>query len=274
MKFGNTGRTITDKNKFMTNKPRGSFLDRFKGRTTQLDKEGHFGVVKSTKIPIKALNEHPNESYSNNQNFKQNSFHRQSMDTTRNANPKNNFEALSPLKRSNSITNDKMFNQGSNRYESFARNFKKNDTMMTMSHKDPNMLRTKLSNAGSNVLRNSYSNTMKNEYPKMGSSHSMNAMPQMNSSGLSFDKNKSSMTPSLNPKAAYSSMKSPVNLAASMKAPAGRNANYRKKFNMTEVKKNKPYPMPYSNNSMADNSNGFTNTAVSTPMDNLVNYIK
>lgn len=67
MKFGNTGRDITDKSKFMNNKVRGSFLDRFKGRTIQLGLDGHLGVVKNTKVPIKGIHENPSDSYSNNQ---------------------------------------------------------------------------------------------------------------------------------------------------------------------------------------------------------------
>lgn len=217
MKFGNTGRDITDKNKFMNNKPRGSFLERFKGRTIQINKEGHLGVVHSTKMPIKPMHDQGQQPYNSNKQHEHHSalVKKPAMGTNRGEKSKNNFEALSPFKRSNSIDTGG-FTEGNDRYNAFARNFKKTENVLSHSYNSPG-LRKGLSKAGGDILRQSYNSSMKEEYPKMGSSHSMVPETRMNNSSLTFNSNlkaPNSSKDNLNP---YSSMKIPLAMAAGLK---------------------------------------------------------
>ena len=281
MKFGNTGRDITDKQKFMTKKKNTSFLDRFKGRTLQLGKEGHLGIVKHTNMPIKAIHDDPSQSYSNINHGKSAMKHKNGGDTVKNVKPKNNFEALLPLKRSNSINNDH-FEQSNNRYESFARNFNKNSNSLAQSYNPSGGLRKGLANAGSNVLRNSFSNSVKDNFSKMGSSHSTGVLqpgngPALRNPGTKFCKKPTNS--SHNPQQAYSSMKQPAAVQNNLRVPCAKNvdnvskssfysepktSNYRKKLDVSHLNGSKSPGLPYGSSS-ASNSNGFMNTAVSTP---------
>jgi hypothetical protein len=279
MKFGNTGRDITDKRKFMTNKPKGSFLERFKGRTVQLDKEGHLGIIKTTSMPIKVMQDDPSQAYTNQGATKPKKL--RGLDTVRNMKPQNNFQALSPLKRSNSIAEDNIA-KSNNRYESFARNYQKNQNPLTKSYNGSTGLRGGLANAGSNVLNSNLNNTMKNTNPKMRTSHLVAASPQANNFSMRGKNGGKAPNSSQNPKEAYSAMKVPAAMAASLKGPGDainpgnvrkssfyseqKGSNYRKKFNISDIKEKSSYPMPYSNSSAAGNSDGFMNTAVSTPL--------
>ena len=88
MKFGNTGRDITDKNKFMTNKKRSNFLDRFKGRTIQMSREGHIGIVKNTQVPIKPMHNGSIKQQNNKNNQQMKSISKLKPDTFRHPKPK------------------------------------------------------------------------------------------------------------------------------------------------------------------------------------------
>lgn len=274
MKFGKTGRNNTDKNKFMENKPRGSFLERFKGRTIQMNKEGHLGVVHNTKIPIKPVHDQP---YNNNQQYEHHSalVKNYGNGTDRQNGTKSNFEILSPMKRSNS-DNEDTFATRNDRYNSFARNYKKAENMLSHSHNNTSSLRKGLSKAGDNVLRVSHGNSRSGSLPKMGSSHSMGTVKLEKNQPLirtSFNQKQNQVNP-------YSSMKAPLAMAASLKggnSPAGTSVQKSSFYSaqnsstslMTNNKGNKSngYPMPYSGNGFGGgNSDGFINTAVSTPL--------
>lgn len=286
MKFGKNGRLDQDKSKYTENQPRGSFLERFKGRTIKVGREGHLGVVKNTSVPIKGVYDEPKQSYNNQQQYSLGLINQQNSDTTRNVKAKSNLEALSPLKRASSISEDN-FESRADRYNSFARNYKRTQDPLSMSYNNKSALHKGLSNAGNNVLRNSYSNTMKDEYSKMGSSHSSNSPMTMNHSGLSFKSTPNAPNTSQNPGNAYYSMKVPAAMEASLKgssqglkipmekssfysaqnAPTGM-GEFNSRHNLNASKKNitKAFPMPYSNSSASGNSDGFINTAVSTPL--------
>ena len=118
MKFNKTWRNSVDKAKFIENKSRGSFLDRFKGRTMKISKDGHLGIVNSTKIPIKPIIENKlnycegKEIYNN---FQRNNSH----ELMKNRKQMSNYEAL--MNRSNSVINHSASNkdQRYNKFENF-----------------------------------------------------------------------------------------------------------------------------------------------------------
>lgn len=93
MKFTYAGREGVDRSRFAPNKKKGSFLERFKGRVTQMNKEGHLSVVKNTREPIKPSYEKPIQSYNNE-------YSAYNQPETK----KTNYDALSPMKRSNTIS--------------------------------------------------------------------------------------------------------------------------------------------------------------------------
>jgi len=172
MKFGITGRDITDKNKFMSaNNKKSNFLDRFKGRTIQMSREGHLGIVKSTNAPIKPVPENKNHQISNAKMRQMGQIKKPNPDSFRNVKPKNNFEALSPFKRSNSVLEE---NSGprNDRYNSFAKNYHKVENALSKSY-NSNGLRKGLSKAGGQILGGNHKDINRNDYPKMNSSHSM-----------------------------------------------------------------------------------------------------
>ena len=94
MKFSYQAREGVDRSSFVPNKKRGSFLDRFKGRVTQMDKGGHLSVVESSKMPIKPSYDFANKSY----NYDDNSPYDNASKLK-----KSNYSVLSPAKRSNTI---------------------------------------------------------------------------------------------------------------------------------------------------------------------------
>lgn len=94
MKFSYQAREEIDRSSFEPNKKRGSFLDRFKGRITQIGKEGHLSVVNSTKMPIKPSHVQHNKSY----NYEDYAPY-DNISTAK----KTNYNALSPGKRSNTL---------------------------------------------------------------------------------------------------------------------------------------------------------------------------
>ena len=210
MKFSLTGRDNVDKSKFLANQPRGSFLDRFKGRTMQMNKEGHIGIVQNTKIPIKPIYEQP---YSNTEFAgKQSQMIAKKYvgDTGINYKPMSNFEALTPVKRSGSMAEDN-FRTMNNRYSTFEKDIKMPQNIL--SNTNPSGLRIGLSKAGDNILRNSHS-TFNSDYPKINSSHSMNSNKLL---GSDFNISNDFKTPNTTSNDPYTSMKIPLAMAASMK---------------------------------------------------------
>lgn len=262
MKFGITGRDITDKNKFMSNKPKGDFLDRFKGRTIQMNKEGHLGVVKNTKMPIKAVHDQPMQSYNNSNQPEHHSalLKRPNMGSELDVRKKNNFEALSPFAKRSSSIDGETFSSRNDRYNSFARNYQKMDNALTKSYNSPG-LRKGLSNAGGEVMKPQHSNSVKREVIKVGSSHSMGPEHKLNGSFTTPSKPNDLSNP-------YGSLKMPLAMQANVLGK-----NMVSKFMPTQAPNTQKYGskeslnMPYKNGSFAGgNSDGFLNTAVSTPL--------
>lgn len=264
MKFGVTGRDNVDKSKFITNQPRGSFLDRFKGRTMHISKEGHLGVVQNTKIPIKPIYDQP---YSNTEVFENQSkiiARKYIGETNRNSKPMSNFEALTPIKRSNSIAEDN-FQTRNNRFNTFEKDIKMPQN--TLSNTNPPGLRVGLSKAGDNIMRNSL-NSFNSDYPKINSSHSMKAGDKLFKPDFRIN-NDDFKTPNTTSNDPYSSMKIPLSMAASLKGSSTPNESnmqkssfyspqstiekptpikMRSSFNANDFKKVKSHPSPYAEN--------------------------
>lgn len=258
MKFGNTGRGEVDKSKFIVNKNRGNFLERFKGRTIQINKEGHYGVVNSTKIPIKPIHDSP--MLPTNPSDNRLGMKKNSIDTSRVPKGKSNLEILSPYRRSNSINNED-FSSRNDRYNSFARNY---NNKLSQSHNENSM--RGLAKAGGEVFRKSHDQNIKDSYPKINSSHSDMIDNRMNNSGLSFNQSFNAPNTSQDKPSPYSSMKMPLAMAASLRGSKPLQLQQQKSSKLPEINKQKLFKPDFSEKFKGGNSDGFMNTAVSTPL--------
>lgn len=101
------------------------------------------------------------------------------------------MEALSPMKRSNSIA-EGTFETQNNRYNQFARNYQKTENSLSKSY-NTGTLRKGLSKAGSLVMKgskhNNYQKMNRDEYPKMNSSHSIVPEYKTNKADLNLGRN-------------------------------------------------------------------------------------
>jgi len=263
MKFSKTGRQNVDTNKFIENKPKGSFLERFKGRTTTMDKEGHLGVVKSTNMPIKAVLNQPMQAYSNQKS--------QKMDVHRiqNTQPQ--------LLRKSSQEN---FTTQNDRYDSFARNFKKTENVLAKSHNSPSFRRS-MSKIGNDIMRQDNNSSAQDSFNKRSMSHSLVPKGAMRNSGSGFSKSFKVPDPKNVNHNPYSSSKIPLAMSAGLNQQNGDNETsvYKSSFysEQNSPKPSNPYKnidmprkaisKPYSQkNFSGGNSDGFINTAVSTPL--------
>jgi hypothetical protein len=172
------------------------------------------------------------------------------------------MEALSPNKKINSMPND-TFQSRNERYNSFARNYSKEDNDLSKSH-NTNSLRRKLSDAGGSIMNNRMD--MSKEYPKINSSHTNVPNPLMNNSGHGFNNMKSPSSSKNNP-SPYLDMK---NSPEALKEFHKNSFNTAKKMDsvLNARMSDKKLPMPYRNN--FSNGEDFSNTAVSTPVYNNV----
>lgn len=190
-----------------------------------------------------------------------------------------NLQALSPLKRSSSISQNDNFGHAVNRYESFASKFKSTKNELSQSYNSPNALRMNLSNAGNNVMRNSYNKTMKieskdlkNDYSNnagraQNGAHSNNSFQKRTQENPSMSYQANSMMNDMPRKSKFSSSNQDIPVQKSS-FYSEQNPNYRKKFSMSDskIKGGMSNHTPYGNNTKASNSDGFIETAVSTPL--------
>ena len=151
-----TGREIIKREQNNDAIKKGTFLDRFKGRTIQMGKEGHLSVVNSTKMPIKPSYESLNQSYSNDAYVPY-----QDMTKSRERNSsanyptysKSNYEALSPEKRAHALANKFSSPSASGEYNLSQRNA--------------------LSNVGNNIMRYKNNDNFSSITQKVNTSHSL-----------------------------------------------------------------------------------------------------
>ena len=170
MKFGKTSRDNIDRSQFIEHKARGSFLDRFKGRTMQISKDGHLGIINSTKIPIKPVSD---LRYDNDEQFGNKNHlltNRLAEGINHNRKQISNYEALTPMNRSNSISDHQNYDQN-HRYNDVENRMNKQPNSNFI-RTNPSGLRIGLTQAGDNIMRNSYSK-FSNDYPKTTMNHSL-----------------------------------------------------------------------------------------------------
>lgn len=285
MKFAYTGREDTNRSSFMPKNKRGSFLDRFKGRTLQMSKEGHVGVVNSTKIPIKPSYDNPDKSYSSY--VDSSSAGKQSNGYTINPATKSNLEALSPMKRSNLMAT-KFSTPDENRY-SFASNFKKSqqntDHNYSKSDKNQNFiskceyndmpaLQKRMSEVGQKIMRYSPSDNFGESNDRYVNSVPPQTKPTYNSSLLFRN---SFQTPTKS-----SSVSKYGQMSSSLQGFTNEDSSFKGSFyssRTANVMNSSSYsmgvPQPYQSYTKAypmrnsgysfNNSNGFYPTAASTP---------
>ncbi|CAI2362012.1 unnamed protein product [Moneuplotes crassus] len=134
-------------------------MDRFKGKTTQMNKEGHLGIVHSTKQPVKPLKAYPNDSYKNEDSAPYGDLSK-SRDYgnlgSRGNRSKSNYEALSATKSMNNSSYTMPSLSQENKY-SFASNFKKNHKAIDDCYNEAPSLQRRMQAAGNNVMRYSSS---------------------------------------------------------------------------------------------------------------------
>ncbi|CAI2370753.1 unnamed protein product [Moneuplotes crassus] len=268
MKFGNTGRDITDKKKFMTKPKKSDFLERFKGRTSQISTDGHLGIVKNTHTPIKPVHSGGMDMYNN---------HNQNQMNGGNMMPMGNHGGYSSsigphptMKKSNSLSGE-AFQTRNSRYSSFAQNHQKVDNSYKESQqKQPH--KRSLANIGGHIMGGSMKSL--HEYPKMHSSKTNIPNNAMRESTLSYQKDINIPN---------SSKENPSNhnfLLRQNIQYMGKGKNNHQKTNFYSSKQGSmdhygqkgsssgppmrraPYP---SSSFSGGNSDGFTHTSVSTP---------
>jgi hypothetical protein len=197
--------------------------------------------------------------------------------------PRNNYEALTSPKKP-SPKSDYMFENRSDRYNSFARNYQQSDKDLSRSH-DPNSLRRKLSQAGSDIMSNrepsKFNNNLRSqmsnpafpnnikmmkEAPKNHQRPSKVSDPIVNSS-FNFSGIASSSSSKTNP-SPYSAMKNNTEMHKEQHKKSFKSAKHMD--NIVDVRlSGKNHPV--FRNSPA-NENEFSNTAVSTPIYNKDNF--
>lgn len=156
MKNSHTGREGGKKGSIVPTKKRGSFLERFKGRTIQMSKEGHVGVVNSTKMPIKPSHENPNYSYNQEEYMPYTDSSKKksgNQDGYQRSVSKSNYEALSPMKRSVALPN-KFSAPSDNTTYSFASNFRRAQQALEDNYNDkPQSSKRGMSEIGNKIMR-------------------------------------------------------------------------------------------------------------------------
>ena len=177
------------------------------------------------------------------------------------------------MKRSNSLSGEAP-NPPNNRYKTFAKNYQKVENAFSHSTQKREHKRS-LANAGGQILGGSTKNL--HEYPKMHSSRSMVPDPSMRNSGLSYTQklnvpNSSKENPSpyqdlRNAKRdiIQKGIKPNKSSFSAAKKPNG------KPFNLPgrDFNRKQPHSTGHFN---GGNSDGFTHTSVSTPMQKGKNY--
>ena len=271
MKFAYTGREGLDKQSLLSNTKKGSFLERFKGRTIQMSKDGHVGVVNSTKVPIKPSHDHASRSFSkgdympysddSNCNAQNSSYNKPSS--------KSNFEALSPLKRSFAMKT-KFPGQDGNQGYSFASNFKKSQQALESNYNDMPAVMKRMQNAGESVMRYSASDTFSDVSQRL--SKSISPTKPMYQSASQF--RGSLQNPN---RASYGQMGSSLQGFNDLEFKGSFYSSRTTNNAMNSSSYSMRVPQPYSSGNMygmrnsgynfssASNSNGFNPTAVSTP---------
>lgn len=156
LKNSHTGREGNKREQSDDGAKKGTFLDRFKGRTIQMGKEGHISVVKSTKMPIKPSYESLNQSYSNDAYAPYQDLTK-SRERNSSANyplySKSNYEVLSPEKRSQVMTSKFSSPSANGEYNLYQRNA--------------------LSNVGNNIMRYKNNDNLTSINQKVSTSHSL-----------------------------------------------------------------------------------------------------
>ncbi|CAI2367799.1 unnamed protein product [Moneuplotes crassus] len=269
MKFGVTGRDITDKRKFMSNKKKSNFLERFKGRTVQMSTDGHIGIVKNTHSPIKPTHENTMKMY-NNQNMSQMKSISKPFFLPKGGNS-NTINAFSPMKRSNSLSEESP-QINNNRYSTFKQNYNQVERAFGNGHKKLEHKRS-LANAGGQIM--SASTSSLHEYPKMHSSKSTVAEDTMKNSALSYKKEIYAPNSSKSNPSSFNDLRNPNNRSMGKDHLDSHKNSFnlsktgsvqpcsKKEINAFKQKPRGPFPVKEFINS--GNSNGFT--SVSTPMN-------
>jgi hypothetical protein len=196
--------------------------------------------------------------------------------------PRNNYEALTSPKKP-SPKSDYIFENRSDRYNSFARNYQQSDKDLSRSH-DPNSLRRKLSQAGGDIISNrepskfdnnrrsqisnpAFPNNIKmtKNAPKNHPSPSKVSDPIVNS-GFNFGSIKSTSSSKTNP-SPYSAMKNNTELHKEQHKNSFKSAKHMD--HIVDVRlSGKNHPIFRNNHA---NEDDFSNTAVSTPVYNNLN---
>lgn len=288
MKFGNTGRDITDKNKFMGKKKTSPFLERFKGRTIQMSREGHIGIVKSTGTPIKPIHPKASNNYGDQHHPTMKSISKPmyvEKSPKRKSGPlsigffqihdkfmhiESSIESFNPGQRSNSIPTHST-DENTNRYSAFAKNYQKVEDVFSK-NKHEGRTKRSLANAGGQIMSGSAKSL--NGYPKMHSSRSMAPENSFNSSGLSYQKAHHGPSSSKENPTPYNDMgKRKIHMGNKNRENSYKTSFYSaggptKPYKMKGMPSDKSNSgMPYSTTSFnGANSDGFTHTSVSTPL--------
>lgn len=156
LKNAHTGREANKRELNDNGTKKGTFLDRFKGRTIQMGKEGHISVVNSTKMPIKPSYEGLNQSYNNDAYVPYQDIAKPRERNSSASYPvysKSNYEALSPEKRSQIMTSKFSSPSANGEYNLSQRNA--------------------LSNVGNNIMRYKNNESIPNVNQKVSTSHSL-----------------------------------------------------------------------------------------------------
>jgi hypothetical protein len=250
---------------------KGSFLERFKGRTIQMSKDGHVGVVNSTKVPIKPSHDHASRSFSKNDYmpYSDDTNNKAQNSSYQKTSPKSNFEALSPLKRSFAMKT-KFANQDGGQNHSFASNFKKSQQALEGNYNDMPAVMKRMQNAGESVMRYSASDTFSDVSQRM--SKSISPTKPMYQSASQFRGGLQNPT-----RASYGQMGSSLQGFNDLEFKGSFYSSRTTNNVMNSSSYSMGVPQPYSSGNMnrmrnsgynfssASNSNGFYPTAVSTP---------